>query len=352
MPTRVGVQEGDAMQTTARFVSPLAERAESPHQRLARLADGFLSTQLLVAAAELGIADALADGPRTADDLAAELRADPTVLHRLLRGLAADGVLREHRGGRFGLTDTGELMRSARYGSQRGSVLARGRLYYAAASGVADAVRGGGVPFERVHGEPFFARLSADPQAETRFHASMLDRSRREADAVVEAYDFTGIPRIVDVGGGAGVLLATILAAATPGTEGVLFDRPTVCAQTGPGAWTVEAGDFFAAVPPGDAHVLSRVLHDWDDADASRILRACRAAMPAHGRLVIVEAVLPERAAQDPATTRMDLLMLVLLGGRERTEAEFRTLLGAAGFALTRVAATSAGVSVLEARPA
>ena len=119
------------MQTTSRFVSPLVE---SPHHRLARLADGFLSTQLLVAAAELGLADSLADAPRTADDLAVELRADPTVLHRLLRGLAADGVLREHDGGRFGLTDTGELMRTARYGSQRGSVLARGRLYYAAST--------------------------------------------------------------------------------------------------------------------------------------------------------------------------------------------------------------------------
>ncbi|MGE3285375.1 MAG: methyltransferase [Pseudonocardia sp.] len=341
------------MQTTAQSVPPLTASvggAESPHQRLARLADGFLSTQLLVAAAELGIADALVDGPRTAEDLGVELGADPTALHRLLRGLAADGVLREHSGGRFGLTGTGELLRSARYGSQLGAVLARGRLYYAAASGVADAVRGGGVPFERVHGEPFFARLSADPQAEARFHGSMLARSRREADAVAEAYDFSGIHRIVDVGGGAGVLLGTILAA-TPGTEGVLFDRPTVCARTGSGPFTVEAGDFFTAVPRADAHVLSRVLHDWDDAAAIRILRTCRAATPPHGRLVIVEAVLPERAAHDPATTRMDLLMLVLLGGRERTEAEFRALLGAAGFTPTRTVATGAGVSVLEARP-
>lgn len=340
-----------ASHISSRTPSRTAPLVEGPHQHLARLADGFLSTQLLVTAAELGLADALADGSRTAADLADALGVEPGALHRVLRGLAADGVLREQRDGRFGLTATGELMRGARYGSQLGSVLARGRLYYAAAAGVADAVRGGGVPFERVHGQPFFARLSAAPQDETRFRGSMLDRARREATAVVEAYDVTGLRRVVDVGGGTGVLLAAVLAAA-PGAAGVLFDRPTVCAQTGPGPWTVEPGDFFTAVPTGDAHLLSRILHDWDDADALRILRAVRAATPPGGRLLVVDAVLPDRAVDDPATTRMDLLMLVLLGGRERTEGEFRALLAEAGFDLTRVVPTAAGVSVLEGRPA
>jgi hypothetical protein len=165
---------------------------------------------------------------------------------------------------------------------------------------------------------------------------------------VVEAYDFSAFDRVVDVGGGSGLLLGAVLDA-HPGLAGTLFDRPEVVAGA-----TLPAigGDFFAEVPAGaDAYLLSRVLHDWDDDEAVAIPRTCRRAMPDTATLLLVEALLPARAADDPAAVRMDLHMLLLLHGRERTRAEFAALLGAAGLRLTAAVATPAGVSVIEARP-
>lgn len=318
----------------------------SPGERLARLADGYLVTQLLHVAAALGVADALAAGARSADELAGEVGADPAVLERVLRGLAAEGVLDERPGRRFALTPTGELLRAEHPDSQRGPVLARGGLYYGALAGLLDAVRGGGTPFEIAHGLPFFAHLDAHPERAAAFQASMAARSRREAAAVVAAYDFSAFGSLVDVGGGTGVLLAAVLAA-HPDMTATLFDRPEVVARSDlPGV----GGDFFTAVPAGaDAYLLSRVVHDWDDAEAVTLLRTCRRAMGAEAVLLLVEALLPERAADDPAAVRMDLHMLALLHGRERTRAEFAGLLAAAGLRLTRVL-PAGPVHVLEAR--
>ena len=315
------------------------------------LIDSFLTFQLVYVATQLGIGDALADGPLTGAELACAVDAEPAALTRVLRGLAAEGVLDED-GDRFGLTPLGAALRGL-----KGSILARGELYYRAAGGLLDAVRHGGTPFERVYGERFFAHLSRRPADEAAFQASMATRSEREARDVVSAYDFTGLRRLVDVGGGAGVLLAAILDAA-PRLEGVLLDRPAAVEQArrrlGDRAECV-AGDFFAAVPAGaDAYVLSRVIHDWQDAEAVAILRTCRAAMAEGARLLLVEAVLPERAADSPEAIRMDLHMLVLFGARERTEREYAGLLSTAGLALRRVIATGSpsGVCVLEATTA
>jgi O-methyltransferase domain len=312
------------------------------------LVDSFLTFQLVYVAARLGIGDALAGGPLTGAELARAVEAEPAALTRVLRGLAAEGVLDED-GDRFGLTALGAALQPL-----HGSILARGELYYRAAGGLLDAVRQGGTPFERVYGERFFDHLSRRPADEAAFQASMAARAEREARDVVAAYDFTGLGRLVDVGGGAGVLLAAILDAA-PHLEGVLVDRPAAVEQArrrlGDRAQCV-AGDFFAAVPAGaDAYVLSRVIHDWPDAEAVAILRTCRAAMAAGARLLLVEAVLPERAADSPEAIRMDLHMLVLFGARERTEREYAELLSAAGLALARVIPTASpsGISVLEA---
>jgi hypothetical protein len=317
-------------------------------QRLAELADGYLATQLLYVAAELGVADGLADGGRTAAQLAPACDADPAVLERVLRGLAADGVLDDRPDGRFALTPVGELLRADHPRSMRGVVLARGRLYYGALAGLLGASRTGGTPFEIVHGAPFFTHLAAHPAQSADFQASMLARSRREVAAVAAAYDFSGIGHLVDVGGGSGLLLTTLLAA-NPGLTGTLFDRPEVIESA---ALPAVAGDFFTEVPAGaDAYLLSRVLHDWDDEEAVAILRSCRRAMSDTATLLLVEALLPERAADDPPAVRMDLHMLLLLHGRERTRSEFAALLAAAGLRLTAVVETSAGVNVLEARP-
>jgi hypothetical protein len=300
----------------------------------------------------------LADGPRTAEEIAEAVGADAPLLRRVLRGLALDEVLAE-QDGRFALTPLGECLREGVAGSLRGPVIVRGELYYEAAAGVLQTVREGGVAFEHVHGEPFFDHLAREPEVEAAFQASMAGRAAQEAGDVVAAYDFAGVRRLVDVGGGQGVLLAAILRSA-PQLRAVLVDRPMVIERAQ--AWLAQEqlgercelvpGDFFASVPDGgDAYLLSRVIHDWDDEDARRILVTCARAMTAASRLLLVEAIVPERAQDRPEAVRMDLHMLMLLGARERTEAEFRRLLGGAGFEVRRVVPTRspAGLSVIEA---
>ena len=201
-----------------------------------------------------------------------------------------------------------------------------------------------------MHGLPFFAHLAADPPRRAAFQASMASRSAREAGAVVAAYDVARFGSVVDVGGGGGVLLRAVRDRA-PHADLVLFDRPEVVAAVDDPGLRAVGGDFFARVPAGaDLYLLSRVLHDWDDGDAVAVLRTCRAAMRPDAVLAVVEAVLPERAVADPAAVRMDLHMLVLLRGRERTVAEFTALFDAAGLRLTADVPTPAGVHVLEAR--
>lgn len=318
-----------------------------PGRELARLADGYLSTQLLYVAAALGLADILVEGTRSVDELAVKAGARPAPLRRVLRGLAADRVLDELPDDRFALTPVGALLVDGAPGSLRGAVVARGRLYYAAFGGLLEAVRDGTTPFEQVYGEPLFDHLAAHPAEMAAFRASMADRSAREAAAVVAAYDFGRFRRLIDVGGGPGVLLRAVLAAA-PYLDGLLFDRPEVVADS---TLPAEGGDFFTAVPGGaDAYLLSRVVHDWDDADAVAVLRNCRRAMSADATLLIVEAVLPVRAVDEPAVVRMDLHMLALLHGRERTTVEYAALLADAGLVLASVVPTSAGVHVLEAQ--
>ncbi len=336
---------------------------QSPQWHLARLVDGYLVTQMLYVAARLGVADVLADAPRTGAEVAEAVGAEAGALTRVLRGLAVEEVVAERDGGRFALTPAGELLRQDVPGSLRGAVLARGEVYFEAGGQMLAAVRDGAVPYEVQHGAPFFEHLARHPERERAFQASMAGRSAQEAADVVAAYDFTLARRLVDVGGGAGNLLAAILRAA-PDVTGVLFDRAGVA----PAAerrmrdagvadrCDLVAGDFFASVPAGaDTYVLSRVLHDWHDPDAVRILARVREAMGAGGRLLVVEAILPERALDRPAAIRMDLNMLLLFAtARERTEAELAALLEDAGLRLAGVFPTRspAGLSVLEALPA
>lgn len=326
---------------------------------VSRLMDGYMTTQLLNVAATLGIADVLGNGARTSAEIAAVVDADPIVLHRVLRGLAAEGVLDEQADGRFGLTPAGALLRADVPGSLRGSVLMRGGMYYQAATGLHDAVRRGGSAMKHVYGMHLFEYLAQHPEDEANFQQSMAARGAREAEDVVAAYDFSGFRRMVDVGGGQGTLVAAILRR-TSELHAVLFDLPAVVEQARPrlaragmlDRCELTGGDFFDAVPAGgDLYVLSRVLHDWDDAAAVRILRRCHAAMPEGATLLLAEAVMPKRATDQPVAIRMDVHMLTLLGGRERTAAEYQALLEAAGFRPAQVVPTCspAGVSLIEA---
>ena len=324
--------------------------------QLSRLMDGFMTTQLIYVAAKLGIADLLNDGPRTGDELAVEVGAQPQPLTRVLRDLAAVGVFAELKDGRFTLTELGDALRY-----MGGVAVARGEIYFHAAERLLDAVCDGGVPFELAHNVEFFDHLHSHPEQERVFQSAMSARSTNEARALVAVYDFTRFDRIVDIGGGQGVLLTTILEAAR-GATGVLFDRESVVAQARSALTdsTVRSrlefvgGDFFDHVPSGgDAYVLSRVLHDWDDYNAVRILQRCRAEMNQHAHLLIAETVLPRVAQDNPGAIRMDVLMLLLLRSRERTEQEFAALLDAAGLELMLVLPTGSagGLSLLEARP-
>jgi ubiquinone/menaquinone biosynthesis C-methylase UbiE len=321
-----------------------------------RLMDGFLTTQLLFVAARLGLADVLADRPRTAAEVAAEVGADQRPLARVMRGLAAEGVLVEDGDGRFALSEVGQALQTL-----RGAALVRGDLYYRSAVGLLDCVRDDGVAFERTYREPFFDYLDHHPEAQAAFTSSMSGRSEQESAEVMAAYDFSGLQSVVDVGGGQGTLLAAILRR-TPELRGVLVDREAVLdaarlrlRDAGVSARaTCVPGDFFTELPAGhDGYIMSRVLHDWADAEARRILSCCRRAIPDHGRLLVVEAVLPDRAVDAPAAVRMDLHMMLLFGSRERTQAEFTALLDEAGFEIGRVMLTRspARLAVIEAAP-
>jgi hypothetical protein len=343
------------------------QAAPSPspqHQaRLNRLAEGFVVAQLLYAAARLGIADVLASGPQTAAALARAVGADPALLHRLLRGLVVEEVLDEDGQGRFSLTPLGACLREDAPGSLRAAVLLRGSLLYRAAPGLADTVVDGTAAWDHAYGEPFFEYLGRRPDDEARFQASMADRAGREAADVVAAYDFRRYHRLVDVGGGPAILLAAVLRAA-PALEAVLLDRPATLQRAQAhleregvaGRARCVAGDFFVSVPEGaDAYLLSRVVHDWDDADALRILTVCRTAMRPDSRLLLADAILPERARDLPEAIRMDVLMLMLFGrAGERDEASFRRLLDEAGFRVEDVVPTGSltGLGVIQAVPA
>jgi hypothetical protein len=324
--------------------------------QLSRLMDGFMTTQMIYVAAKLGIAELLHEAPRTGQNLAAEVGAQSEPLTRVLRDLAAVGVFAELDDGRFTLTELGDALRY-----MGGVAIARAEIYFHSAERLLDAVLHGGVPFELAHDVEFFEYLHAHRDHEQVFQSAMSARSTNEARALVDVYDFTRFERIVDVGGGQGVLLTTILEAAREAT-GVLFDRESVIAETRSqlsdstvgSRLDLVGGDFFDHVPRGgDAYVLSRVLHDWDDETAVRILQTCRAAMDPHARLLVAETVLPRIAKENPGAIRMDVLMLLLLRSRERTENEFTALFDASGFEQTLVVSTGSagGLSLIEARP-
>jgi O-methyltransferase/methyltransferase family protein len=310
---------------------------------LLALINGYQVSQALHVAARLGIADRLADGPLTVEELG--LDADRDALRRLLRALAAAGVLRE-ADGRYALTDLGEGLRSDAPGSVAGWAAFVGRPYHWSAwAALEHSVRTGDNAFRAVHGTDVWAYRRDRPDEAAIFDRAMTSLTARVNAAVAEAHDFGRYGTVVDVGGGRGALLAAVLDR-HPGVRGVLFDQPEVVSGVDLGArGEVAAGSFFAAVPPGgDAYVLKSVLHDWEDAEAVAILRACHAA----GAPVVL--VVERDVAADPRAAFSDLNMLVGPGGRERTLAEYGALLEAAGFRAVGSTTTPAGVSVIEAR--
>lgn len=335
----------------------------TPAAKLLEWLDGCRVTQTLHACAALGIADHLAAAARNSDELAATVAIDTASLRRLLRALAALGVLEERRDGRYALTATGELLRSDVSGSLRAAVLfAGGRRAWTSWGRLSESVRSGRPAFGTWSRRAFAEMAARDPEGARLFHQAMGAFTQPVAAAVVAAHDFSAYPRVVDVGGGYGALLSAVLRA-HPRLRGVLFDLPDVVAgareklaAAGLGErCALVAGDVFEWVPRGgDAYVLKSIVHDWDDELAGRILASCRSAMGPTATLLLVERVLPaagEIAADDATKFLSDLNMLLLAGGRERSEEEYRALLAAVGFELCQVVATATAHSLIVARP-
>ena len=343
----------------------MTEGANADLAAMRMMLRGFQLTVMVAKAAELGLADRIAGGPRPVRELAAEAGADPDVLLRLCRALAAFGI--------FALDADGRLSQTARSGWLRRD--AAPTLHYAArywaspgtwaAWGSFDhALRTGGCPFEAALGQPIFDYLRDHPDEAAVFDAFQRHSPDDRHAAVAEALDLARARLVVDVGGGNGGLLTALLNA-NPGLSGLLYDRshvvagaPALLERAGVAArCRAEVGDFFENVPTGgDVYVLSQILHDWDDARAGSILRRCRAAMATGARLVVVERVLPELGAEgdaaDPVDFLTDMHMMAVLTGRERTASEFRGLLAEAGFRLQEILATRSPYRVIQAEAA
>ena len=317
--------------------------------------DGYRISQVVFVAAELGIADLLRDGPKGADELAAAMRADPRSLFRVMRALASVGVLEQLGDERFALAPLGEWLRSDTDESLRPWALLSARMYRSWGD-FRDSIETGKGGLGSDYGKRRWERLKRSPEEARIFHDAMGANSAWVARAVLDAYDFSAFRSIVDVGGGNGTLIASILST-YPSAQGVVFDLPEAVRDAvlrleaaGLAArCQLRTGSFFDLVPPGsDAYVLSRVLHDWDDDHAVQILQSTRRATTAGTMLLIIERLLNPESPSVEATLS-DLNMLLMNGGCERTSAEFEVLLAAAGFSLERVVATQAPIQILEA---
>jgi hypothetical protein len=332
----------------------MSQQTIPPQVAMFRMLNGYQVTQMLAVAARLGIADHLADGPKTAETLASASGVQPDALYRVLRALANMGVfeaLSEHR---FALTPLGATLRTDHPEMMRAAAMFLGGDVYRAWADLQYSVTTGNPAFEHVFGAPFFDYLSTQPAYNELFNQAMLSASRRQIIATVASYDFTGAARVVDVGGGQGMLLSTILKA-NPALRGVLFDLPQVVANAEPvlvaagvaDRCEIVSGDFFTTAPEGDILTLSHILHDWDDERAIQILRNCAQALSPTSKLLVIEDIIAP-GANDPQALIKDLQVLILNGGRERTAAEFERLLTAAGLRLTRIIPTQVSTRIIE----
>lgn len=328
-----------------------------PHARLVQMATAGWVSKLLHTAATLKLADQLADAPKSAAELAILIRAHAPSLHRLMRALAAVGILAEQPGQRYALTALGDALKTGAPGAARAVVLTFGsQAIESAWDNTLYSVETGKTGFEKANGKPLFDYLAQNPESASLFNETMIGFHGQEPPAVAAAYDFSNFKTIIDVGGGTGNLLAAILNR-YPAPRGVLLELPHVTSDA-LGRFKVkgviervkvETGDFFEGVPAGgDAYLLSHIIHDWDEDRCLVILRNIRKAMNAAGRLLIMEMVLPAGDVPHPGKM-LDVLMLVVTGGQERTEAEYKILLSKAGLRLTRVVPTDSAVSVVEA---
>lgn len=341
-----------------------AELNPSPQDvgQIMSLIGGYRISHAIYVVAKLGIPDLLVDGPKTCDQLVNETKTNSSALYRVLRFLAGAGLFNEIRLNEFGLTPLGSTLCNGVPGSVRASALMTlSDFHQRPWSDLMHTVQTGETAFGHTYGKGLFEALSENTAAAAIFNASMTASSALWSAGLVKHYDFSEIRKIVDVGGGHGRTLAAVLKS-NPAMRGVLFDLPDVVAGAArvledagvKDRCEVVGGSFFESVPRGgDAYILRQIVHDWDEDQSLTILRNCRAAMTSSGRLLVIEReIVPDnRAAM--RVLHIDMQMLVNVGGRERTEAEYQTLYERAGFRLEKVVSLqdSAGFCVFEGMP-
>jgi len=327
------------------------------------LAGGYRISQSIHAVAELGIADLLKDGAKTAEELARAAGVHAESLYRILRLLAGVRVFTEVAPRQFALTRLGAVLQRDLAGTPRANVrnwlhesqwTPWGRLLH--------CLRTGEPAFDAVHGMGFFEYMQKHPDVAQVFNEAMTANTERDGLVIAAAYDFTGIDTLVDVGGGHGCLIASLLRA-NRAMRGILFDQPEVVMQAAPvllkagvlDRCRVTGGDFFEEVPAGaSAYLLSHIIHDWDDAKAALILRNCRQAVAGGGRILVFERLVSADHVQGLGVLQIDAEMMVNLAGLERTEEQFRALFARAGLSLVGIRAIceSGGHAIMEGVPA
>ncbi len=329
---------------------------DSPQQQLDQMISGYWTSQAIYAAAKFKIADHLQDGPRSVEDLAETTSTNADALYRLLRALASVGVFKEVDPKQFALTPLAEPLRSDVPGSKRALSLMMGSEQFRSWCEIEHSITTGQTAFEKVYGAPIFDYLGKHTEKAAIFDAAMVGIHGRETEDVLDAYDFSGFKMLADVGGGNGSKLIQMLSRHAE-MQGMLVDLPHVVERARipindaglSGRCRFYGGNFFESVPPGaDAYLMRHIIHDWDDEKALTILQNCHTAMADEGKLLIVESVIP------PGNDRfggklLDLVMLLIPGGKERTEEEYTALLDSAGFKLSRIVPTKGEISVIEA---
>jgi hypothetical protein len=319
---------------------------------------GFWISRTIYVAAKIGLADHIKDSPRTVQDLASATGTNPASLYRVLRALASVGVFIEDEAGRFGPTPLSETLRSDVQGSMRALAMAElGQEHFTAWGNLMHSVKTGEIAFDNHFKQNVWEYYAQNPEDGHTFNQAMRGMTQTANQMILEAYDFSGVETIADIGGGTGSLLSAVLAA-YPSMRGILFDLPHVIAEAGPiltqtnvrDRAELQSGDFFSSVPTADAYLLKFIIHDWDDDQSITILKRCRQAVGPAGRLLLLETIVPPR--NEPSFSKfIDLNMMVMTGGQERTETEFADLFEKAGWRLTRVIPTNSIFYVIEATP-
>jgi O-methyltransferase domain/Dimerisation domain len=333
----------------------IADEGQFP-PTLFQMASSYWISQAIYVAAKLGIADLLKDRPLKCSEIAAIVGTDLRSLFRLMRALSSLGIFTQTSNGYFSLLPLGENLRADVSGSLKAIIITLGEIHYQACGALLHSVQTGCPAFDHIFGAGLFEHLNQNTDAANSFDEGMASLAGMLAYAVVLAYDLGGVSSIVDVGGGNGRFLETILQT-YPEIQGTVFDCASTIERTRRIAGETTrrcsyvAGDFFASVPHGgDLYFLCGVVHDWDDERAVTILRNCREVIPATGRLLLLETVVPENDSMHFSKI-LDLNMLAMSSGRERTRTEFFILLTAAGFRMSRIISTMAPQSLVDAVP-